>query len=181
MVLRICTLLLLAGCLKQPSAVTSGAPVPVALGAVLTGVDDGVTTPAATEVMERLSAVVSARALTPKPASGEALAVRPNSASRVSLLAEGAEAGGLLVLVESSARFFSQMNGRFRWTVEVKITLAPGGEPDHSVVDSFEVPVFLQFNHEGEDEALREGLPVIERRLGALLDSYLLGLAAAKG
>ena len=171
MVLRICTLLLLAGCLKQPSAVTSGAAVPVALGAVLTGVDDGVTTPAASEVMERLSAVVSARALTPRPAS----------ASRVSLLAEGAEAGGLLVLVESSARFFSQMNGRFRWTVEVKITLAPSGEPDQSVVDSFEVPVFLQFNHEGEDEALAEGLPVIERRLGALLDSYLLGLAAAKG
>lgn len=181
MVLRLPTLLLLAGCLKQPAAVTSEAALPVALGAVLTGVADGVTEPAADEVMQRLSAVVSARALTPRPAAGEALAARPNSASRVALLAEGGSQGELVVLVESSARFFSQMNGRFRWTVEVKITLAPARDADRAVADSFEVPVFLQFNHEGEEEALREGLPVIERRLGALLDSYLLGLAAAKG
>lgn len=181
MVLRTLTLLTLTGCLKQPPAVTSGEGAPVALGAVLTGVDDGLTRPAQAEVVTRLSEVIAARALTPKAAPGDALAARPTSASRVSLLAGDAASGGLLVLVESSARFFSQMNGRFRWTVEVKITLAPANDPDRAVIDSFEVPVFLQFNHEGEDEALIEGLPVIERRLGALLDSYLLGVAASKG
>ena len=181
MVLRILPLLAFCACIKHPAAVTAAEPAPVALGAVLTGVDDGATTAADAPTLERLSAVVSARGLSPKAASGEVLATKPTSALRVGLLAEGASPGELLVLVETSARFFSQMNGRFRWTLEVRLTLAPASEPDRAVVDTFEVPVFLQFSHEGEAEALREGLPVIERRLGALLDSYLLGLAASKG
>ncbi|MCB9766526.1 MAG: hypothetical protein H6739_42520, partial [Alphaproteobacteria bacterium] len=82
----------------------------------------------------------------------------------------------LLVLVETQVEFYSQMNGRFRWTVSVDLSVAPRDDLAQTVSASFTVPVFLQFHHEQEPEALAQAAPVIERQLGYLLDEVLSGL-----
>lgn len=165
-------LLLLAGCLKQPPAVPAATNEPVALAALLSSVDDGGTAPAADEVLTRLSAVVQARNLSPRAVQAEPLAKSTTGQRRLELLAEAGAEASLLVLVESSARFFSQMNGQYRWTVEVRLHVVPRARPEAALTDAFEVPVFLIYDHEGEAEALVGALPVIERRLGLLLDQH---------
>lgn len=174
-------LVLLAGCVKQPGAVRSPEPSNVAVAALLTSVDDGGTVAVSEAAMARLSAVIEARNLRPQPSGSDALVETPTAPLRLELLAEQSGDASLLVLVEASARFFSQMNGQYRWTVDVRATLVPRDKPAAALTDSYEVPVFLQFSHEGETEALQSALPMIERRLGRLLDQQLRGQQASGG
>ena len=78
-----------------------------------------------------------------------------------------------LLLIETKAQFFSQLNGRFRWTVDVQLHLsAQSGTP---FVQQFSVPVFHQFHHEREAEALEAAQEVILRHVDILLDDYIRG------
>jgi hypothetical protein len=80
---------------------------------------------------------------------------------------------GLVVLVESTARYSSQMNGRYRWTVEVDARVARAEAPDDVERAEFTVPVHLLYAHEREAEALAEAAPSIARRVGQLVDGWL--------
>ena len=80
---------------------------------------------------------------------------------------------GLVVLVETRARFFSQLEGRYRWVVDVRAGVAQASEPGLGVVEVFEVPVFLQFEHENEADAVAAAEPVIRRHITALLRAHL--------
>ena len=78
-----------------------------------------------------------------------------------------------LLLIETRAQFFSQLNGRFRWTVEVQLHLrSQSGTP---FVQQFSVPVFHQFHHEREAEAIEAAQEVILRHVDILLDDYIRG------
>ena len=44
------------------------------------------------------------------------------------------------------------------------------------VTEVYQVPVFLQFHHQREAEALEEAAPVIARKVALLVDGYLGGL-----
>ena len=74
------------------------------------------------------------------------------------------------LLVESEVAYYSLLSGRYRWTVDVTLTLVPAGLTDH-----FEVPVFLEFQHEREAEALAAATPVITRHVDDLIDDWLSG------
>jgi len=78
-----------------------------------------------------------------------------------------------LLLIETKAQFFSQLNGRFRWTVAVQLNLI--SESGTTFTQDFSVPVFHQFHHERESEALEAAQEVILRYLGTLLDDYIRG------
>ena len=68
-----------------------------------------------------------------------------------------------LLLIETHAQFFSQLNGRFRWTVAVQLQLTAGsGAP---FVQQFSVPIFHQFHHEREAEAVAAAQEVILRHV----------------
>ena len=82
----------------------------------------------------------------------------------------GEQEDGLVVLVESVARFYSQLQGQYRWEVTVEATLMHPSKPAQAIVERFEVPVFLRFQHEREPEALSAAGAEIERRLQQLLD-----------
>ena len=82
----------------------------------------------------------------------------------------GEQADGLVVLVESVARFYSQLQGQYRWEVSVEATLMHPSKPAEAIVERFEVPVFLRFQHEREPEALSAAGAGIERKLQHLLD-----------
>jgi hypothetical protein len=84
----------------------------------------------------------------------------------------------LVLLVETEARWYSQIAGRFRWTVSVDLSLGEVGAPEESVHQHFEVPVALLFDHQREADAINEATSVIQRRLGELMDLWLQGKGA---
>lgn len=75
-----------------------------------------------------------------------------------------------VLVVESSAEFYAQVNGRFRWEVDVKIDLFDGSE---HITEELVIPVFHQFHHERHAEALEAALPTLERKLHTLLNKHL--------
>ncbi len=81
----------------------------------------------------------------------------------------------LLLLVETKVSFYSQLSGRYRWTVSATLNLAPADALDQVHVDRFQLPAVLTYAHEKEDEALRVTGLEISRRLGILLDDFLAG------
>ncbi len=105
-----------------------------------------------------------------------AFATQRTTRHRLRHLAALPEPTELLVLLEATPRFDSQLNGRYRWVVDVTLSVAPSQDLDMALSETFEVPVFLGFHHQREAEALAASAPVVQRRLGRLLDGYLGGL-----
>ena len=91
---------------------------------------------------------------------------------RLKHLLESTEAE-VVLLVETRARFGSLMEGRYRWTVPVQLTLARRGAADFPVQATVEVPVFLRFAHEQGLEAVEAAGPTITRRLSRMADELL--------
>ena len=75
-----------------------------------------------------------------------------------------------VLVLESRAEFYAQVNGRFRWEVDVKIDIFDG--TDH-ISEELTIPVFHQFHHERQAEALEAALPTLERKLHSLLNKQL--------
>ena len=67
-------------------------------------------------------------------------------------------------------RFYAQVNGRFRWEVDVKIDIFDGTE---HISEELTIPVFHQFHHERQAEALEAALPTLERKVHSLLNKQL--------
>ena len=82
----------------------------------------------------------------------------------------------LAVVLRTEARFYSQLNGRFRWVVMVDSTVAPVGKPEDALTESFEVPVFLQFQHQDADDAIDAAAPVVDPKLRRMVGTVAAGL-----
>jgi hypothetical protein len=104
------------------------------------------------------------------------------SRSRVEALRKLAPDAHTRVLVETSPRWFSQLNGQVKWTVAVRVSIdgptdavGAGGETPAkaplTVDDS--VTVFTRYAYEGPREALDRAAPVIARVLEGAIDEYL--------
>ncbi len=106
----------------------------------------------------------------------EAFTRQRTTGHRLRHLAGQATGTPLVLLVEATPRYDAQLNGLYRWVVQVSLTLAPADDLELAQTNSFAVPVFLSFHHEREEEALAAAAPVVQRRLGHLLDGYLGGL-----
>jgi len=102
---------------------------------------------------------------------GQAFERRRATAQRMEWLTEQARSDELVLLVETRASFYSQISGRWRWTVSAKATLSAGGS--YPLDETMEVPVFLEFGHEDEPDAVNESVGVVARRLGRLVDTAL--------
>jgi hypothetical protein len=108
------------------------------------------------------------------PGLHEACARVRDTARRLEALASIAPGAEYLVLVETQARFYSTLNGVYRWTVSVKLTITEAGRARPSS-RHFELPAALLYAHEQEAEALVAVAPEITRQLGHALDEYLGG------
>ncbi len=117
---------------------------------------------------------LTARAIDPAATTTELARVQ-NTPRRLAWLAEHADGAPLLVLVEATAVYNTQMEGRFRWTVEVTASAARADDLAGGTSKTFKVPVFLQFVHDDADDALTEAGLVIERQVGRMLDGWLGG------
>jgi len=160
-------LLLVVACLKSTVA---QAPRPIPMDVIAT-LNLEHAEPAPSAVAERLAAEIARRGLVPTAVDGDPSDPGPDGAPD-----EGTDAnsGRASLRVESTARFSSQINGRYRWTVSVTATVAPvEGLP---TARSFTVPVHLVYYHDKETEALVEAAPLIARQVGELLDDWISAL-----
>lgn len=176
-------LALAAGCAAHPAPVIKvPTPMPTALCLVLTRVSGGELLGAGPGLTRRVEQTLTARDLVPQPVGPEQFAepfrARRTPQQRLDWLAQAQPEAPLLVLVEAEVEYYSQISGRFRWTVNVRVSVMPRGQPEQLVQSEFSVPVALQFQHEREPEALEEAAPVVERQVAQALDLLLGGLQA---
>lgn len=162
-------LLALSACLKPSAPLRAGTETPVRVAVILESYDEPAVGPAPDAVRERVAETLTERNIGPVPIDPSATAsfaqVRSTEARRTAL---GTDQGPVLLL-ECAPRFSAQVNGRYRWTVDVRATIGP----DHADARQFTVPVHLLYAHEQEEEALVEAAPLIARELGRLLDDWL--------
>lgn len=171
-----CLLLSLAACAPKyrPVVLDTSRPIAVALVFDPEESPDVRGVPGGFE--EQLLDVLRAHNLEPRALQPEdfaqAFGRRRASAQRMEWLQEQARAGEMVLLLEARAVFYSQISGRWRWTVSARATLGTG--PGQVPLDEqVEVPVFLEFGHEGEDDALVQSAGVVAHRLGRLVDTAL--------
>ncbi len=173
--------LLLAGCLSSKhQPVQAPGRMAVSVAGSLAVLDSPQVQALPEGLVQVMSELAAERNLLPRavaPASFvEAFATKRTTQHRLALIADVSTDTDLLLLVETQVAYYSQMNGRYRWTVEVVATISPRDDLSQAFSASFQVPVFLEHYHEKELAALEAATPLLERRLGALLDAYLGGL-----
>lgn len=168
----------LVGCIKQGRAVTQvEGSLPVQIAWVVDGEGQGgpIDPPAA--LRKAGDQMLAARNLVPTEhlaaAWGADFARQRASSLRMSWLDEAASDAGLLALVELRPYYDNTSQGRYRWIVGVRATVAPAAAPLRQIDVQFEVPVFLRFIHQGADEAMAEASLDIVRRLSRLVDGVL--------
>ncbi|MBK9645134.1 MAG: hypothetical protein IPO67_08290 [Deltaproteobacteria bacterium] len=171
------------GCLPKTAPVRASAATPTALCVVLTKVNDGTLTSAPASLNKGLEEELVARNLTPSlveidAAAADAFRARRSTPQRVEWLVSKRADAALIVLVEAQVEYYTQMSGRFRWTVDVRVTASPASDLSQAVQSEFSVPVALQYQHEREEVALEEAGPVIERQVASVLDQLVGGLSA---
>ncbi|MDP6932016.1 MAG: hypothetical protein QGG40_03830 [Myxococcota bacterium] len=169
-------LLTLCGCVPSQPPVAATAPANILVAVVLSPVDRPEVIEGSPAFESTLHADLQARGLeiiTPPPLQ-EPFSTRRETMDRLLYLVALAPTE-LVLLVEAEARYFSQIEGRYRWTVQGTVILEEQGPSARHAEFSFSVPVFLQFHHEREAAALQAAAPVLERRIRSLLDDYLEG------
>ena len=91
------------------------------------------TKAAPAELSKEILAELTARNLRPKLVPVDALGTRRTTGQRLAALSAAAGEAELLVLVETDASFYSALNGRYRWTVGSRMTMARRGQLSRSV------------------------------------------------
>ena len=173
--------LLLAGCMAaKHQPVQAPGNLAVSSAACMASLDstEVQAVPAALEAA--MAGLLEERNLLAKPVPASSFlgpfATKRTPQHRLALIADVSTDTDLLFLVDTNVAYYSQMNGRYRWTVEVDATISPRSDLSEAFTAQFQVPVFLEHYHEKEAAALEAAVPLLERRLGALLDAYLGGL-----
>jgi len=171
--------LAVAACAPKTPPVKAPAPMDVAVVSLVAPASGDAVLPAPDALSRRVAAQLSARDLSARPLAPEAFAAelgaRRGSARRLTWLVEQAGGAPVVLLIETAAFPYSQIEGRNRWAVNVTITVARADSPEDVAVAELTVPVILQFLHEREARAVEEAATVIERRLARLLDEFLAG------
>jgi glycosidase len=173
------TLLLgLASCMKAPPVQRLSTPSPMAVAIVH---DHGSALGAVPEALRsQIQSTLEARNLViqevPQPQYESAFIRKRSTRDRLQTFAGLIGDAPLSMLVETRAEYYSQLNGRYRWTVYVKFSLAKAGDPGPANVSSFSLPVMLSFDHQREEDALAYAAGPVARKLGQELDDFLAGL-----
>ena len=171
--------LLLSGCIKAGPPVQAPSSVDVASTVSLGTVDaaHGQRLPEGMSTMLRDVLAERRLNLQPRPAP-EDFTARQSTAHRLVWLAENNSGAPIILLIELDAHRFDNLGGRFRWIVDVQLSLGPQASPADAQTTRFSVPVHLRHAHEDATDAVAASLPTLRRRLAVALDSHLSGAAA---
>lgn len=171
--------LLLTGCIKAGAPVVAPSSVDVA-SAISLGTIDIAHGHALPEGLEgTVREVLATRRLNLRPLQApQDFKTRQSTAHRLNWLASQNGGAAMLLLIELQAERYDNMGGRFRWVVDVKLSLAAQADPAQAQVTEFSVPVHLGHAHDDATAAVAASLPMLRRRLAAALDSHLAGASA---
>ena len=160
---------------QTPPAATEGASITLAMshvdmksGAVI-AVPDALSAQIQ-KALKKVGVQATPMAVSDYPAN---LDKRTMPNHRAAALVETGKPVGLLVLIEAKATFYSQLRGQNRWVVRVDATAVSPGAPENAIVRQFDVPVFLNYTHQREAEALTSAGPTISRRVERLVRDAL--------
>lgn len=169
-------IIVIGGCLKPSPATRLPRKTPISVAYIM---DDphqrqirGAPAALTAEVLRVLEARNLQPGTLPVTTYGERFSRVRDSGRRMAALAALAGQGSpLLLLVETQPVFYSQLSGRYKWNVYVKLTLRD--RKGATVVDRFEAPAFLLFDHQRQAEAVEDVVPLISARLAELVDGFL--------
>jgi predicted secreted protein len=176
--------LFLAGCVSSSAPVAAPPGSRVALAFVVDDPDHREIADAPPPVHRDIGEVFVARGIAVDEAPFDrvqaSFRTRRRSEHRLEALAQTSQAN-IVCLVELMPRFFSQLAGRYRWTVQVRATIAERGALDDAIVEDYELPVFLEYTHENETDALERVAPSLARSLRSLVDDFVGGMGTTSG
>lgn len=174
--------LVLTGCIKRPETVKLAQPTPIATAYVMTYPDRPQVSPVPDSVDRKLEETLGRRNLQPSPMAFDVIAEpfqrKRSTDDRLKLLAAQSDAP-LVMLVETRARYYSLLNGRFRWNVDLRATIASTENLDDRQTQNWELAAFLDFDHQDEVEALEYSAGPIADRVGRLTDQFLSAMDTA--
>jgi hypothetical protein len=169
----------LLACAPKAPEVSAATPLPIDVALVAAPMGDAPPGDAPARLADGVDALLSARNLVPRRVEasswGEAFAGKRVATQRMSWLTEREGHGSAVLLVSLEPRYFGFVSGRYRWSVQVEIVVQDASRPEHAVVDTFEVPALLTWDHEREDAAIAAASPVIERRIAERVEDWLGG------
>lgn len=161
-------LIALLGCPKA-APVDAATPVAAVRVLVLEAPDERPPLALPDAIGARVDDVLATHGIVAAPVVAVDFDTRRSTAQRL----DGLPNDQTVVLVEAVARFSTELQGRWRWTVDVRATIdPPDGDP---VTTAFAVPVFLDRFQDREVEALEAAMPGIERRLTRAVEAWLRG------
>jgi hypothetical protein len=176
--LCVVTALFVSGCLTKPPIARLSQRTSVALVLLRDDAMQKKTHPLPAAIKDQLKAQFAVRNLyvqDDKRPLHEALAgSRDTTRRRAQLLREQPKAKHLL-LVETQVSFYSQLNGRYKWDIDIKLSIGGRDRPEPMLERQFKLSAFLPFDHQREDEALLSVSGLIARRTADLVDSYFAG------
>jgi hypothetical protein len=170
-------LVVLAACVTpRHTGVRAPRPLTIATIVVVDRDDSHAVEQVPAEVVKRIADTLAERNLRRRQAAEglwqQEFQTRRATKHRLDWLAKNADTD-LLLLVEAKVSFYSHMNGRYRWVVDGKATLVRRGALDDATTTTFQVPAFLDYEHEREPRALEEAAAGIAEKIGALADTVL--------
>lgn len=169
----------LLACVPKHTAVVSSTPIATDVVVVQDQLDQRTVASGPTALVTGVSDLLGKHGLNAMPVAPEswveAFGARRTESQRLAWMTERTGASPAILLIETRAEFYSQMNGRYRWTVEVRSSLRSTAHPEQLASDSFSVPVFLDFDHEREEAAIAAAIPVIQHHLDVMVDAWLGG------
>jgi len=81
-----------------------------------------------------------------------------------------------VMMVEARPQFFAPLDGRYRWTVSLRLWIkatGPKADAAAALVRDSSLPIFLRYDHERAREALDAAASDTGRFVGKALDAYL--------
>lgn len=168
-------ILAVLACIGTGSPYRASTPTPVASTITLSSPAARAKVSAPSAVTEALSKVMAARNLVHQPVrSTEVVNGLGTTAQRLAWLSARSGAG-VVLLVETTVRPMGYLSGRYRWGVEVRMSVSMPADATSTITESFPIPITLAEVHQQEAAALAAAAPQIARRAGILLDRSLRG------
>lgn len=97
-----------------------------------------------------------------------------DSERRIQLLRNYAKGSQIILLNEISTEFYSALSGRYRWNVDVHLSIYDL-ITRNTLEEKFTIPAVLMYSHENGDDAIESVQSEIQRRTGSLIDAFLKG------
>ena len=155
-------------CIKQPPPLTFSSSQEISLVAFLDDSESTMTSSIPEEILTELGVFVERHNVQFEILTGGLTPQTKRTEQRLQHFSQRP-----LILFESIVTYQTQLQGRFRWEVDVRMTLID--EKGNTLHRNFTTPVFHQFHHEREVEALYAALPTIKRQLEGLIEDYIRG------